>query len=274
MGVGESYIPTPSPRRNTQSPETHQLQQTLRNSAMATVARSDSWSDSGNSGPFNSLLENNPSVLVETVQEGGSDNDGGWPEGAWLDDDMNPNEYDPSSTYDSGLQELHINTDDPGIADFALNVGALGNASGTPMDGAQNMSFGGESTVDGGNTDEGNQGVALNINLDPCDPSVIATMLTGPPGANSSLPTTIHFNEQVLVTNYSPNHSPKHTLCTATSMLTGISGSNSNTEPTQGDPTSMQGNPSQGQPMSGNPISSQFDGSDPQGGDPNANDSH
>ena len=90
MGVGESYIPTPSPRRNTQSPETHQLQQTLRNSAMATVACSDSWSDSGNCGPFNSLLENDPSVLVETVQEGVSDDDGGWPEGAWPDDDVNP----------------------------------------------------------------------------------------------------------------------------------------------------------------------------------------
>jgi len=78
----------------------------------------------------------------------------------------------------------------------------------------------------------------------------------------------------VLVTNYSPNHSPKHTLSAATSTLTGISGSNSNTEPTQGDPTSMQGSLSQGQPTSGNPTSSQSDGSDPQGGDPNANDSN
>jgi len=175
-GVGESYIPNPSPRRNTQSPEMHQLQQSLRNSAMATVTRSDSWSDSGNCGPFNSLLENDPSVLVETVQEGGSDDDGGWPEGGWPDDDVNPG-YDPSSTYDSGLQELHIDTEDPGIADFAMNVGALGNASGTPMDGAQNMSFGGESALDGGNNDEGPQDIASNINLDPCDPSVIATVL-------------------------------------------------------------------------------------------------
>jgi len=259
MGIGESYIPAPSPRRNTQSPETHQMQQTLRNSAMATVTRSDSSSDSGNCGPFNSLLENDTSVLVETVQEGGSDDDGGWLEGAWPDDDMDPrlsNEYDPSSTYDSGLQELHIDTEDPGIADFALNVGALENASGTPMDGAQNMSFGGKSTVDGGNSDGGNQGVASNINLDPCDPSVIATMLTRPPGVNSSSPTAIHFDEQVLVTNYSPNHSPKHTLGTATSTLTGILGSNSNNEPSQGDPTSMQDSLSQGQPTSGNPTSS------------------
>ena len=56
------------------------------------------------------------------------------------------NECDPSSTCDSGLGELHVDAEDPGIADFALNVGALGNASGTPMDGVQNLSCGGEST--------------------------------------------------------------------------------------------------------------------------------
>jgi len=76
--VGESHIPSPSSRRNTQSPKMHQLQQTLCNSAMATVARSDSSSDSGNCGPFNSLLANDTSAFVETVQEGGSDNDGEW----------------------------------------------------------------------------------------------------------------------------------------------------------------------------------------------------
>jgi len=227
--VGGSYIPTPSPRQNTQSPETHQLQQTLRNSAMATVAHSDSSSDSGNCGPFASLLENDTSAFVETVQEGGSDDDGEWPEGEWPDDNLDPrlsnaydpNVYDPSSTYDSGLQELLIHTEDPGIANFAMNVRVLGNASGTPMDGAQNMSFG-ESTVDRGNTNEGNEGVASSNNLDPCDPSVMAATLTQPPVANPHLPTAIPFDEQVMVTNYSPNHSPKHTLGTATSTLTGI----------------------------------------------------
>jgi len=157
--------------------------------------------------------------------------------------------YDPSSTCDSGLQELHIDTEDPGIANFALNVGALGNASGTPMDGAQNMSFG-ESAVDGGNTDDGDEGVASSNNLDPCDPSVMAAMLTQPPVVNPHLPTAIQFDEQVLVTNYSPNHSPKQTLGTATSTLTGISGGDSTAGPTQGDPTSTQGNPSQGNPPS------------------------
>jgi len=39
------------------------------------------------------------------------------------------------------------------------------------------MSFG-KSTVDGGNTDEGNEGVASSNNLDPCDPSVMAAILS------------------------------------------------------------------------------------------------
>jgi len=274
--VGESCVPSPSPRRNTQSPKTHQLQQTLRNSAMATVARSDSLSDSGNCGPFNSLLANDTSAFVEMVQEGGSDDDGEWPEGAWPDDNLDPrlsnvydlNVYDPSSTYNSGLQELHIDTEDPGRANFAMNVGALGNASGTPIDGAQNMSFG-ESTVDGGNTDDGNKGVASSNNLDPSDPDVMAAMLTQPPVANPHSPTTIQFDEQVVVTNYSPNHSPKQTLCTATSTLTGNSGGASAAGPTQGNPTLSQGIPSQS-----SPSSSQPDGNNNVSGDPNSNDSN
>jgi len=264
--VEGSHIPTPSPRQNTQSHETHQLQQTLRNGPMATVARSDSLSDSGNCGPFASLLANDTSAFVETVQEGGSDDDGEWPEGEWPDDNLDPrlsnandpNVCDPSSTCDSGLQELLIDTKDPGITNFALNVGALGNASGTPMDGAQNMSFG-ESTVDGGNANERNEGVASSNNLDPCDPSVMAAMLTQPPVANPHLPTAIQFDEQAMVTNYSPKHSPKQTLGTATSTLTGILGDASATGPTQGDPTSTQGNPSQS-----NPTSSQPNGNGPQ----------
>jgi len=274
--VGESYIPSPSPRRNTQSPETHQLQQALRNSAMATVARSDSSSDSGNFGPFNSLLATDTSAFVETVQEGGSDDDGEWPEGAWPDDNLDPrpsdvydpNGYDPSSTYNSGLQELHIDTEDPGRADFAMNVGALGNASGTPMDGAQNMSFG-ESTVDGGNADDGNEDLASSNNLSPSDPDVMAAILTQPPMANPHSPTTIQFDEHVVVTNYSPNHSPKQTLGTATSTLTGHLGSASTAGPTQGDPTLSQGNPSQS-----NPLSSQPDGNNNISGDSNSNHSN
>jgi len=133
-GVGESHTPSPSPRRNTQSLEMHQLQQTLRNSAMETVARSDASSDSGNCGPFDSLLANDTSAFVETAQEGRSDDDGEWPEGTWPDDSLDP-VCDPSSTCDSGPQELVIDAEDQGHANFAVNVGALGNASGTPMDG-------------------------------------------------------------------------------------------------------------------------------------------
>jgi len=40
-----------------------------------------------------------------------------------------------------------VNTDDPDQANFVMSVGALGNASGTPLDASQDMSFG-ESTVD------------------------------------------------------------------------------------------------------------------------------
>jgi len=152
-----------------------------------------------------------------------------------------------------------------------MNVGALGNASGTPMDGAQNMSFG-ESTVDGGNTDEGcegNKGVASSNNLDPSDPGVMAAMLTQPPVANPHSPTTIQFDEQVTVTNHSPNHSPKQTRGTATSTLTGNSGGTSAAGPIQGDPTSLQGNPSQG-----NPPSLQPDGNNNVSGDPNSNNSN
>jgi len=136
MSVGGSYIPSPSLRRNTQSPEMYRFQQTLRNSAMATVVRSDSLGDSGDgTNTFATLLANDTSAIVETVQEGGSDDYGEWPEV-----NLNPrlsNAYnDPNLTYDSGLQELVIDTNDPGRANFVLNVGVLGNASGTPMDGA------------------------------------------------------------------------------------------------------------------------------------------
>jgi len=120
---------------------------------------------------------------VETVQEGRSDDEEEWPEvnlGPRLSDAHN----DANSMYDSGLQELIIDTKDPGCADFAMNVGALGNASGTPLDGAQIMSFG-ESTVDGGHTidgDAGNEGVGSSYNTtlgqDPSDPEVIAALLT------------------------------------------------------------------------------------------------
>jgi len=80
---------------------------------------------SNNSGDgantFATVLASNASAVVETVPEGGSDDDEEWPEV-----NLNPrlsNSYnDPSLTYDSGLQELIIDTKDPGCANFATNV--------------------------------------------------------------------------------------------------------------------------------------------------------
>ena len=70
---------------------------------------------------FATVLASNTSAIVETVQEGGSDDDEEWPEV-----NLNPrlsNSYnDPSSTYDSGLQELIINTEDLGCTNFAMNI--------------------------------------------------------------------------------------------------------------------------------------------------------
>ena len=76
MSVAGTFIPLPSPRQNTRSPETHQLQQTLRNSASELVRTCSSSSDSGDgASAFASLQASNTSAVVETVQEGGSDDE-------------------------------------------------------------------------------------------------------------------------------------------------------------------------------------------------------
>jgi len=77
-----TLIPAPSPRRSTQSPATHQLQQTLRNNANEQVLRYDSASpaSSNNSGnatsAFSTFGANNHPTIVETVQENSDDGDG------------------------------------------------------------------------------------------------------------------------------------------------------------------------------------------------------
>jgi len=262
MSVAGTFIPSLSPRRNTQSPETHQLQQTLRNSRSELVRTCSSLSDSGDGASvFASLKANNTSAVVETVQEGRSDDDE-----EWLEVNLNPRLLnacnDLSLTYDSGLQELIIDTIDPGHADFALNVGALGNASGTPLDGAQNVSFG-ESTVDGGctiNGGEGNKAVASSYNCqDPSDPEVIAALMFQRAVVDPRSPSMIPFNEHVTVAEYSPNHSPNalRTLGTAASTSTGNLGGASATGSTQGDPTSLQGDPSSTGSTQGDPTLSQ-----------------
>jgi len=73
-----TLIPAPSPRRSTQSPVTHQLQQTLHNDAHEQVngfdCSSPARSGDGNGGvnAFSTFNTNSPTI-VETVQEGNSD---------------------------------------------------------------------------------------------------------------------------------------------------------------------------------------------------------
>jgi len=269
MSVAGTFIPSPSPRQNTQSPETHHLQQTLCNSASELVRTYSSSSDSGDgASAFASLQANNASAIVETEQEGGSDDDEEWPE-VNLDPRLSDPDNNADLMYNSGLQELIIDTVDPGHADFALNVGALGNASGTPLDGAQNMSFG-ESTVNEGCTidgGKGNEAVALSYNCqDPSDLEVIAALMTRHAVADPRSPSMIRFDEHVTVADCSPNHSPNvlQTLGTAASTSTGNLSGASVTGSTQGNPTSSQDGPSLLQP----------DGNANTGGDPNSNNSN
>jgi len=205
-----THILAPSPRRSTQSPVTHQLQQTLHNSASEQVRMHSSSSDSGDrASVFSNWEANNNPTIVETVPEGDSDNDDQWPEGQWpegdglaedlADDAQVDLSTRPSSAptetgavYDSGLQDLVIDTNDPGRADFVISVGALGNASGTPLDGSQNMSFGERAvdekcTIDGNNDNEGmlvhsgsESSTSYNTpsGFDPSDPEVIADLMT------------------------------------------------------------------------------------------------
>jgi len=272
MSATGTHIPSTSPRRNTQSPDTHQSQQTLRNSTSETARTCNSSSDSGDgANTFATVLASNASAVVETAQEGKSDDDGEWPE-VNLTPRLSNACNDPNSTCDSGLQELVINTEDPGCANFAMNVGVLGNAGGTPMDGAQNMSFG-KSTVDGGNADDGtggNEGVASSHNFDPSDPVVMAALLTRPPAADPRSPAAMRFDEQVTVTNCLPGHSPNtlQTLGAAASTLTGNLSGASAAGSTQCDPKLSQGDPSQGNPAS------QSSGNANTNGNPNSNDSN
>jgi len=118
--------------------------------------------DSGDvASAFSAFGENNPLTIVETVQEGNSDDGDGWPEGEGhaghvAGDDVQVNEI--SMAYDSAValgvntasshtaKNLVIDTNDPGRGDFVISVRALGNASGTPLDGSQNVSFGEEAS--------------------------------------------------------------------------------------------------------------------------------
>jgi len=140
-----TLIDVPSPRQNTQSAETHKLQQTLRGSASEQVRMhgpaQDGWDGAS---AFSAPGANNTPTIVETVQEGNSEDS---LEEVDLRDDVRVDLHNNTgSGYDSGLQGLAINTNDPGQANFVMSIGALGNASGTQLDGSQDVSFD-ESTV-------------------------------------------------------------------------------------------------------------------------------
>jgi len=153
---------------------THQLQQTLRNSASEQVRMHSPSSDSGDgASAFSNWEANHNPTIVETVQEGSSDGDDQWPEGQWPEGDgfagdlADDAQVDLSARQlsapiktgavcDSGLQDLVIDTNDPGRADFVMSVGALGNVSGAPLDGSQHMSFG-ERTANKKHTADGNE---------------------------------------------------------------------------------------------------------------------
>jgi len=317
-----THIPAPSPRRSTQSPVTHQLQQAFRNSASEQVhgynSSSPACSSDGGDGAsaFSTFDANNNPTIVETVLEGNSDDGDGWPEGEGLAGDLADNAQvnfiprpsgasDGTGTaYDSGLQTLAnnatenlvIDTNDPGRANFIISVGALGNASGTPLDGSQNMSFGENATnrrhsIDGNNGDDGmitysgsesSTSYATPSGYDPSDPETLAELLTRPPVPSTRSPTSmIQFNEQVVVTKY--------TRGGVTSTTTGNLGGADNTCPSSSLPGSdalrqhantagnynSNGSPNSGDSNRSNSNSNQGDtsgGNDPQDSGPNEND--
>jgi len=170
----------------------------------------------------------------------------------------------------------------------------------TPLDGSQNMSFGENATnrrhsVDGNNGDDGmithsgsesSMSYATPSGYDLSDPETLADLLTRPPMPSTRSPTsTIQFNEQVMVTEY--------TRGGVTSTTTGNLGGADNTRPSSslpgsdalrqhanaGGDSNSNGNPN-GSPNSGDSNRSNSNsnqggtsgGNDPQDSGPNEND--
>jgi len=204
---------------------------------------------------------------METVQEGGSDNN--LEEHQDSMEVVNPGDKvrvdlhnDANSGYDSGLRELVVTTNDPGQADFVLSVGALGNASGTPLDGSHDMLFG-ESTVNEEYTIDGEEDTvsilaAYDIpstcnpndkNVDDSaivDPEMIGNLLSRRSVMDPRPPTlTVQFNEQVVVQHHGIG-SPASTTGTNATMSAG--NTQSNAISTQGGSPSSQGGSTQGDP--------------------------
>ena len=221
-------------------------------SAFYSASSASSNNSGGAASAFSAFGANKSSTIVETVQEDSDDGDG--LTGNAADDNVQVNltstseicEFEICDACDSGIAlgvnqasshttgNLIIDTDDPGQEDFVISVGALGNASGTPLDGSQNMSFGEDlaspeerrivdsatkaaayatyrSTRPGWRkgacevkVDDGSESsVGTPPNFDPSDPKVLGDLLSRPPEPINHSPTsTIKFNEQTVVTEY------------------------------------------------------------------------
>jgi len=153
-----------------------------------------------------------------------------------------------ASTSPHAGKNLVISTVDPGQADFAITVGNLGNASGTPLDGSHNQSFGEDATGDRSSVkadDEvaSNTSVRTPPNYDRCNPEVIGDLLSQPPKPmNHSPVSTIKFNEQTVVTEYTRHGVASTTIGNLAGTSNGDNAS-SNNESNPGGPSGSNGNP-------------------------------
>jgi len=253
-----------------------------------------STQDGGDSASVHSAQgANNTPTIVETVQEGGSEDS--------LEEHQDSQEVvnlgdavrvdlhnDADSGYDSGLQDLVVNADDPGQANFVMSVGALGNAGGTPLDGSHDMSFG-ESTVDEEFTIDGEDSASImaaysipltynqnDLNVDDStivDPEVIGELMSWRSVVDPQSPTsTVQFNEQVAVQHCvigSPTSTSGTNAIASAENTVGAEPSDS----TQGDPVSTQGGPppSQGGPPPSQPAGDANAGNSPSSTGSNGN---
>ena len=127
-------------------------------------------------------------------------------------DSTTANGVDSASSH--AVRNLVVNASDPGRGDFVTSVGARGNASGTPLDGSHNFSFG-ERTVDKQEGDkqpkecegmlvhsgsESSTSYNTPTGFDPSDPEAVGDLLTPPPKISPRSPSTTQFNEQTVVT--------------------------------------------------------------------------
>ena len=155
-------VMTPSSPRTTQSQETHLLQQSMRQNAqeqirvaqiMTTMARDNLDSNADEDGEERQVRFNLEDRLEDAATQ-----------------DEDARNMGPGSIY----QDLRIETVNEDEAESVpILVGALGNSSGTPLDGTTNLSFG-DHEVDDLQIEGDESGD------DPNDPDVIGRLLTKP----------------------------------------------------------------------------------------------